>query len=83
MAAHALKSKAFERASLKSEKYRVIALLCVLVGIVIFVIARGLTTDNYLLLIAQAVVLVFVIAHEGVMLHAIRNAIRDDIDVLP
>src|SRR5688572_15529571 len=83
MAPHALQSKAFERASLKSESYRVIALLCVLVGITIFVVARGITTDNYLLLIAQAVVLVFVIAHEGVMLHAIRNAIRDDTDVLP
>ena len=81
--ANALQSKAFERASLKSEKYRVIALLCVLAGITIFVIARGLATQNYLLLGAQAVVLVFVLAHEGVMLHAIRTAIRDDTDVLP
>ncbi len=83
MAVHALKSKAFERASLKSESYRVIALICVLVVITVFVVARGITTDNYLLLIAQAVVLVFVIAHESVMLHAIRAAIRDDMDVLP
>jgi serine phosphatase RsbU (regulator of sigma subunit) len=83
MTAHALQSKAFERASLKSEKYRVIALICVLAGITIFVVARGLTTENYLLLIAQAVVLVFVIAHESVMWHAIGKAIRDDMDVLP
>jgi serine phosphatase RsbU (regulator of sigma subunit) len=83
MSAHALQSKAFERASLKSESYRVIALLCVLVAIVIFVIARGIATQNYLLMVAQTVVLGFVIAHEGVMLHAIRNSIRDDKDVLP
>jgi len=83
MAANALQSKAFERASLKSESYRVIALLCVLIGITIFVIVRGIATQNYLLLVAQAVVLVFVIAHESVMLHAIRTAIRDDKDVLP
>jgi len=76
-------SNAFERASLKSESYRVIALLCVLVAIVIFVVARGIATENYLLMVAQTVVLGFVIAHEGVMLHAIRNAIRDDTDVMP
>ena len=83
MSAHALQSKAFERASLKSESYRVIALLCVLIGITILVVARGIAIQNYLLMAAQAVVLVFVIAHEAVMLRAIRGAIRDDTDVLP
>lgn len=83
MAAHALQSRAFERASLKSESYRVIALLCVLVGSLIFVVARGIATQNYVLLFAQALVLAFVIAHEAVMLRAIRGAIRDDEDVLP
>jgi serine phosphatase RsbU (regulator of sigma subunit) len=83
MAAHVLQSKAFERASLKSESYRVIALICVLAGITIFVVARGIVMQNYLLLVAQSVVLVFVIAHESVMLHAIRTAIHDDTDVLP
>jgi serine phosphatase RsbU (regulator of sigma subunit) len=83
MSAHALQSKAFEQASLKSESYRVIALLCVLVAIVIFVIARGVATQNYLLMVAQTVVLGFVIAHEGVMLRASRSAIRDDTDVMP
>ena len=62
MAAHALQSKAFERASLKSESYRVVALICVLAGITIFVVVRGIAMQNYLLLIAQSVVLVFVIA---------------------
>jgi serine phosphatase RsbU (regulator of sigma subunit) len=78
-----LQSKAFERASLKSEQRRVIALLCVLAIVTLFVIARGLATQNYWLMVAQTIVLSFVIAHECVMLHAIRTAIRDDTDVLP
>src|SRR5687767_685377 len=83
MATDALQSKAFERASLKSESYRVMALLFVLGGLTLFVLIRGIATQNYLLLVAQAVVLVFVIAHESVMLRAIRTALRDDENVLP
>jgi hypothetical protein len=78
-----LKSKAFERASLKSESYRVVALLCVVVLIAFFAIVRGLATQNYLLLIGQMSVLALVIAHESVMLHAIRTALRDDEAVTP
>lgn len=78
-----LQSGAFERASLKSESYRVVALLCVLGAITVFVIARGLATQNYLLLIGQIVVLAFVIAHESVMLHAIKTALRVEETVVP
>ena len=78
-----LKSEAFERASLKSESYRVVALLVVLSVITVFTIARGLATQNYLLLGGQIIILAFVIAHESVMLHAIRTALRDDENVLP
>lgn len=79
----ALQSRAFERASLKSESYRVIALLCVLAVVTVFVIVRGIATQNYVLLIGQIVVLGFVVAHESVMLHAIRGALRDDAQVVP
>ena len=78
-----LKSPAFERASLKSESYRVVALLCILGGIAVLAIIRGLITQNYLLLISQLIILAFVIAHESVMLHAIRSALRDDENVVP
>lgn len=78
-----LKSRAFERASLKSESYRVVALLCILGTVAVLAIIRGLVTQNYLLLISQLIILAFVIAHESVMLHAIRSALRDDEDVLP
>jgi serine phosphatase RsbU (regulator of sigma subunit) len=78
-----LRSKAFERASLKSESYRIVALLCVLAALLIFIVIRGVTTQNYLLFAGQAVVLVLVIAHESVMLRAVRSALRDDVGVLP
>ena len=79
----ALQSKAFQRASLKSESYRVVALLCILGAFLVFVIVRGLATHNYLLLLVQAVVGVLAIAHEAVMLRAIRAALHDDEDLVP
>lgn len=78
-----LNSKAFETASLESESYRIVALLCVLVAIAIFAVLRGLATENYLLLAGQISILALVIAHESVMLHAVRTALRDDENVVP
>ena len=78
-----LRSRAFERASLKSESYRIIALLCVLGALLFFVVIRGVATENYLLFAGQAAVLALVIAHEIVMLRAVRSAIRDETNVLP
>ena len=78
-----LQSKAFQRASLKSESYRVVALLCTLVVLLLFVIGRGVATHNYFLLFVQAVVGVLAIGHEAVMLRAIKGALRDDEDVVP
>jgi len=79
----ALQSRAFQRASLKSESYRVVALLCILGAFLVFVILRGVATHNYLLLFVQATVGVLAIAHEAVMLRAIKSALRDDEDVVP
>ena len=79
----ALQSRAFQRASLKSESYRVVALLCILGGLLLFTIARGFVTHNYLLLSVQIAVLVLAIAHEAVMLRAIRASLRDDEDLVP
>ena len=79
----ALRSRAFERASLKSESYRVVALLFVLGAVAVFAIIRGAATQNYLLLIGQIVVLGLVIAHESVMLHAIKAGLRYDEPVIP
>jgi serine phosphatase RsbU (regulator of sigma subunit) len=78
-----LNSRAFERASLKSESYRIVAVLCVLAAITVFAIVRGLATHNYLLLIGQIIVLAFMIAHESVMLKAIKSALRYEEGVAP
>lgn len=78
-----LNSRAFDRAALKSESYRVFALLFVLGVITVFAIVRGIATQNYLLLAGQIIILAFVIAHEAVMLHAIKAALRDDETVVP
>lgn len=83
MSADALQSRAFERASLKSESQRVVALLCILAALLIFVIVRGVATQSYLLLAVQAVLLLLIIAHETVMSRAIRAALRDDDAVRP
>ncbi len=79
----ALQSRAFQRASLKSESYRVVALLCILGGLLLFTIARGFVTHNYVLLSVQIAVLALAIAHEAVMLRAIKAALRDDEDLVP
>ncbi len=79
----ALKSRAFQRASLISESYRVVALLCVLVAVLVYVILRGVATHNYLLLFVQSAVLVLAVVHEAVMWRAIRAALRDDDDLVP
>ncbi|HXQ74614.1 MAG TPA: hypothetical protein VN844_29180, partial [Pyrinomonadaceae bacterium] len=78
-----LRSRAFERASLKSESYRIVALLCVLGAILVFIVIRGVAMQRYLLLGGQAIVLALVIAHEAVMLRAVRSALRDDTGVVP
>lgn len=78
-----LNSRAFERAALKSESYRVVALLCVLAAIAVYAMVRGVATKNYVLLASQIVLLALVIAHESVMLYAIKKALRDDETVMP
>jgi len=55
----------------------------VLIALTVFAIARGVATQNYLLLIGQIVILALVIAHESVMLYAIKRALRNDETVLP
>ena len=83
MGAAAWQSRAFERASLKSESYRVVVLLGVLSLLAVFAIARGVIDQKYTLLIGQVIVLGLVIAHEAVMLRAIKTAVRDDQNVRP
>jgi len=83
MGAEAVKSKAFQRAALKSEKYRVSGLLVLLVAMLAFVIGRGLLTGEYLRVAPHLVVLLVVIAHEVSMWRAIKLALTGEHDVSP
>jgi serine phosphatase RsbU (regulator of sigma subunit) len=83
MSAEAVKSKAFQRAALKSESYRIVGLLCLLGVMLVFVIGRAILTGRYLLVAIQAAALLLVIAHEASMLRAIKRALRDDEEVSP
>ena len=81
MSEAALKSKAFQRAALTSESYRTTGLLCLLGTLAIFVVVRGIVTGDFPLVVLQFVFLVFVIAHEMLMLRAIRRALQDGSEI--
>jgi serine phosphatase RsbU (regulator of sigma subunit) len=83
MSEDALKSEAFQRAALTSESYRTTGLLCLLITLTIFVVARGIAGGDFPLVVVQFVFLALVIAHEFVMLRAVRSALRERQEVPP
>jgi hypothetical protein len=60
-----IESKAFQRAALKSESYRILGLLCLLGAVMLFAILRGLATGEFRLLLAQGAVLALAVAYES------------------
>jgi serine phosphatase RsbU (regulator of sigma subunit) len=78
MGAEAVKSKAFQRAALKSESYRVVGILILLGAMFLFVIARAALSGQYVLLAIQGSLLLVIAAHEGDMLRAIKRALRGE-----
>jgi len=83
MSAEHIESHAFYRATLNSEWYRIAGLLGVLGALMVYTIARALAFGEFRLLLAQTVVLAIVIAHEAIMVRAIRRALKHDKDVSP
>src|SRR5688572_18016979 len=81
MTQDALKSEGFHHATLKSESYRSIGLLCLLGALTVFAVARGVATRQVQLVVFQFIVLALIIAHEAIMLRAIRKALRDKNEV--
>jgi serine phosphatase RsbU (regulator of sigma subunit) len=77
----ALKSEAFQRATLTSESYRTTGLLCLLGALAVFVIVRGLAAGDFLVVILQFIFLLVVIGHEVTMLRAIKRALRDGSEI--
>ncbi len=84
MSEDALQSQAFQRATLQSESYRIVGLLCFLAALTVFVIARGITTPSPLpVALLQIAFIVVVITHELFMLGAIRKAMRNEKEIGP
>ena len=81
MSENALRSKAFQRAALQSESYRTAGVLCFLLALTVFVIARGVITQDRLIVALQITFLVLVITHEIFMLRSIRKALRDEKEI--
>jgi serine phosphatase RsbU (regulator of sigma subunit) len=76
-----IKSKAFHRAALKSEWYRIVGLLGLLCALMLYAIARGLTTGESRLMVAQGLVLALAMACEGTMLVAVKRALQKERDI--
>jgi serine phosphatase RsbU (regulator of sigma subunit) len=83
MSIDAIQSKAFRRAALKSESYRILGLLCVLAALFFYIMARGLITGELRLLVELTMLLAAAAAFEGVMLAVVRRAIRLERDIPP
>ncbi len=83
MGAEAVKSKAFQRAALKSESYRVVGILVLLGVMLLFVVARAALTGRYLLVAIQGGVLLLIAAHEAGMWRTIKRALRGEREVSP
>jgi serine phosphatase RsbU (regulator of sigma subunit) len=78
-----LESKAFYRATLESEWYRIAGLLCLLGLMMVYIIARTVAFGEPRLLLAQMLVLAVAMVHEAIMLMAIRRALNRDRDISP
>lgn len=76
-----IQSEAFRRASLKSESYRILGLLCVLGALLVFVIARNLAAGEFRLLVAQSLLLSSAVVGEALMLAVVKRAVRLERDV--
>jgi serine phosphatase RsbU (regulator of sigma subunit) len=76
-----IESRAFQRAALKSESYRIFVLLCLLGALMVYTILRGLAASEYGLLLAQAMLLALAIGYEAFMLVVVKRALQRGRDV--
>lgn len=81
MSATTFSSKAFHGATLKSEAYRSLGILCLLGALLIFVVVRGVLKRDSVLVVAEFTILAVAIAHEIYMWRAVRKALKGDREV--
>src|SRR3954467_15822574 len=70
-----IKSEAFQRAKLNSERFRIIGLLCLLGALLVWTVLRSLTVAHIRLLLAQLFLTAIAIVYQGLMLLAVRRAL--------
>jgi serine phosphatase RsbU (regulator of sigma subunit) len=83
MSVEKIKSKAFQRAALKSELRRTVGLLCLLGIMMLYVIVRDVATAELNLLFAHILALAVAAAYEALMLALVRRALRKEQEVSP
>lgn len=76
-----IESQAFRRATLSSESYQIVWLLCILAALTLAVIARDVAAGKFRLLYAQLVVLALAIAYESFALARVKKALRKGQDI--
>jgi serine phosphatase RsbU (regulator of sigma subunit) len=76
-----LESRAFQRAALKSESYRILGLLGLLGALMLYAIARGLAALQFRLLLAETLLLTLAICYEALMLRVVKGALQRERDV--
>jgi serine phosphatase RsbU (regulator of sigma subunit) len=81
MSVNHIKSKAFERAALKSESYRIIGIICLLGALTIYSFVRSVSVGHMELLLMQTLLLFTAIGYEVFMLSVVKKAIREEKDV--
>jgi serine phosphatase RsbU (regulator of sigma subunit) len=81
MSVEHIESKAFQRAALTSESYRIVGLLGVLGALTLYTLVRGLVAGQLRLLLAQTVLLALAIVYEAFMLFVVKGALRRESDV--
>src|SRR4051812_47960339 len=76
MSVEPIESRAFQRAALKSESYRILWLLGLLGVLLVFAIARNLATRQFRLLLAETLLLALTIAYKVFKLAVVKRALR-------
>ena len=69
-------SDALYRATLNSERYRIVGLLSVLGMLMVYTVARGIRVEGFRLLWIQTAVLALVVAHEFYVLGAVKKELQ-------
>src|SRR5215207_4309709 len=76
-----IKSEAFRQAALKSESYRIIGLIVLLIALVAYVVARGYALGMWRLMAAETLLLVLALACEAIVLAVVKHAVSENRDV--